>query len=153
MSVFDSIKNAGSSAFDVAKDFGGRFKEERQNQAQSAQADRIARAADEAGMGDGTAKEESFFDRVTSTAKNIGESVSSAARETRNSESFEKAREDFTAAFNETREGVQGAINNAKEQRAEGKHAQQPQEPQSPRNPYAQKPNDDVIDGEVVDEN
>ena len=83
MSVFDSIKNAGSSAFDVAKDFGGRFKEERQNQAQSAQADRIARAADEAGMGDGTAKEESFFDRVTSTAKNIGESVSSAARETR----------------------------------------------------------------------
>ena len=142
MSVFDSIKNAGSSAFDVAKDFGGRFKEERQNQAQSAQADRIARAADEARMGDGTAKEESFFDRVTSTAKNIGESVSSAARETRNSESFEKAREDFTTAFNETREGVQGAINNAKEQRAEGKHAQQPQEPQSPRNPYAQKPND-----------
>ncbi|KKO80474.1 hypothetical protein WU87_04725 [Corynebacterium minutissimum] len=153
MSVFDSIKNAGSSAFGVAKDFGGRFKEERQNQAQSAQADRIARAADEAGMGDGTAKEESFLDRVTSTAKNIGESVSSAARETRNSESFEKAREDFTTAFNETREGVQGAINNAKEQRAEGKHAQQPQEPQSPRNPYAQKPNDDVIDGEVVDEN
>lgn len=153
MSVFDSIKNAGSSAFDVAKDFGGRFKEERQNQAQSAQADRIARAADEAGMGDGTAKEESFLDRVTSTAKNIGESVSSAARETRNSESFEKAREDFNTAFNETREGVQGAINNAKEQRAEGKHAQQPQEPQSPRNPYAPKPNDDVIDGEVVDEN
>ena len=153
MSVFDSIKNAGSSAFDVAKDFGGRFKEECQNQAQSAQADRIARAADEAGMGDGTAKEESFFDRVTSTAKNLGESVSSAARETRNSESFEKAREDFNTAFTETREGVQGAINNAKEQRAEGKHAQQPQEPQSPRNPYAPKPNDDVIDGEVVDEN
>ena len=107
-------------------------------------------AADEAGMGDGTAKEESFFDRVTSTAKNIGESVSSAARETRNSESFEKAREDFTTAFNETREGVQGAINNAKEQRAEGKHAQQPQ---NPGNPYAPKQNNDVIDGEVVDEN
>ena len=150
MPVFDSIKNAGSSAFDVAKDFGGRFKEERQNQAQSAQADRIARAADEAGMGDGTAKEESFFDRVTSTAKSLGESVSSAARETRNSESFEKAREDFNNAFTETREGVQGAINNAKERRSAG---QQPQEPQSPRNPYAQKPNDDVIDGEVVDEN
>lgn len=83
MSVFDSIKNAGSSAFDVAKDFGGRFKEERQIQAQNAQADRIARAADAAGMGDGTAKEESFFDRVTTTAKNLGESVSSAARETR----------------------------------------------------------------------
>ena len=80
----------------------------------------------------------------------IGESVSSAARETRNSESFVKAREDFNTAFNETREGVQGAINNAKEQRAAG---QQPQEPQSPRNPYAAKPNDDVIDGEVVDEN
>lgn len=153
MSVFDSIKNAGSSAFDVAKDFGGRFKEERQNQAQSAQADRIVRAADEAGMGDGTAKEESFFDRVTSTAKSLGESVSSAARETRNSESFEKAREDFNTAFNETREGVQSGINNVKEQRAEGKHVQQPQEPQSPRNPYAPKPNDDVIDGEVVDEN
>lgn len=150
MPVFDSIKNAGSSAFDVAKDFGGRFKEERQNQAQSAQADRIARAADEAGMGDGTAKEESFFDRVTSTAKSLGESVSSAARETRNSESFEKAREDFNNAFTETREGVQGAINNAKERRSAG---QQPQEPQSPRNPYEQKPNDDVIDGEVVDEN
>ena len=45
---------------------------------------------------------------------------------------------------------MQGAINNAKEQRAEGKRAQQPQ---SPRNPYEQKPNDDVIDGEVVDEN
>lgn len=150
MSVFDSIKNAGSSAFDVAKDFGGRFKEERQNQAQNAQADRIARAADAAGMGDGTAKEESFFDRVTSTAKNLGESVSSAARETRNSESFVKAREDFNTAFAETREGVQSAINNAKEQRAAG---QQPQEPQSPRNPYAPKPNDDVIDGEVVDEN
>ena len=150
MSVFDSIKNAGSSAFDVAKDFGGRFKEERQNQAQSAQAYRIARAADEAGMGDGTAKEESFFDRVTSTAKSLGESVSSAARETRNSESFEKAREDFNNAFTETREGVQGAINNAKERRSAG---QQPQEPQSPRNPYEQKPNDDVIDGEVVDEN
>ena len=150
MSVFDSVKNAGSSAFDVAKDFGGRFKEERQNQAQNAQADRIARAADAAGMGDGTAKEESFFDRVTSTAKNLGESVSSAARETRNSESFVKAREDFNTAFTETREGVQSAINNAKEQRAAG---QQPQEPQSPRNPYAAKPNDDVIDGEVVDEN
>ena len=115
MSVFDSIKNAGTSAFDVAKDFGGRFKEERQNLAQSAQADRIARAADAAGMGDGTSKEESFLDRVTSTAKNIGESVSSAARETRNSESFEKAREDFSTAFTETREGVEEAISNAKE--------------------------------------
>ena len=79
MSVFDSFKNAGSSAFDVAKDFGGRFKEERQQQAQDAQADRIARAADKAGMGSGTAKEESFLDRVTTTAKNFGDSVSSAA--------------------------------------------------------------------------
>ena len=147
MSVFDSFKNAGSSAFDVAKDFGGRFKEERQNQAQSAQADRIARAADAAGMGDGTAKEESFFDRVTSTAKNLGESVSSAARETRNSASFEKAREDFTTAFNETRDGVEEAINNAKDKRAES------QTPQSPRNPYSPKPKDNVIDGEVIDEN
>lgn len=151
MSVFDSIKNAGTSAFDVAKDFGGRFKEERQNQAQSAQADRIARAADAAGMGDGTAKEESFFDRVTSTAKNLGESVSSAARETRNSASFEKAREDFTTAFNETRDGVEEAINNAKEKRA-AERAEGP-EPKGPRNPYSPKPNDNVIDGEVVDEN
>ena len=150
MSVFDSIKNAGSSAFDVAKDFGGRFKEERQRQAQSAQADRIARAADASGMGDGTAKEESFLDRVTSTAKDLGESVSSAARETRNSESFVKAREDFNTAFNETRDGVQGAINNAKDQRAERPGTQ---EPQGPRNPYAPKQNDNIIDGEIVDEN
>ena len=151
MSVFDSIKNAGTSAFDVAKDFGGRFKEERQNLAQSAQADRIARAADAAGMGDGTSKEESFLDRVTSTAKNIGESVSSAARETRNSESFEKAREDFSTAFTETREGVEEAISNAKEKRAAERA--EGQEPQCPRNPYSPKPNDNIIDGEVVDEN
>ena len=150
MSVFDSIKNAGSSAFDVAKDFGGRFKEERQRQAQSAQADRIARAADASGMGDGTAKEESFIDRVTSTAKDLGESVSSAARETRKSESVEKARTDFNTAFNETRDGVQRAINNAKEQRAERAETQ---EPQGPRNPYAPKQNDNIIDGEIVDEN
>ena len=159
MSVFDSFKNAGSSAFDVAKDFGGRFKEESQQQAQDAQADRIARAADKAGMGTGTAKEESFLDRVTTTAKNFGDSVSSAARETRNSESFQKARTDLTSAFDEAREGVQEAVNNAKERRAEGQQSSGQAGATGsadPLNPYAQKqqPKDNnIIDGEVVDEN
>ena len=31
--IFDSLKDAGSAAFDVAKDFGGRLQEEREQHA------------------------------------------------------------------------------------------------------------------------
>ena len=36
--IFDSLKDAGSAAFEVAKDFGGRLQEERTQHAQGAQA-------------------------------------------------------------------------------------------------------------------
>ncbi|MDO5031912.1 CGLAU_01105 family protein [Corynebacterium sp.] len=153
MSVFDSIKNAGASALDVAKDFGDRFKEERQNQAQSAQADRIVR------NNGGAEKEESLLDRISATAKNLGDSVSAAAEGTRKSEAFDKARADFNSAVAESREGMQEAVNSAKEranQRKEGAESPQgttaAQTPQAP-NPYQPKAEEaPIIDGEVVSE-
>lgn len=36
--IFDSLKDAGSAAFDVAKDFGGRLQEERAQHAHGAEA-------------------------------------------------------------------------------------------------------------------
>ncbi|MFS0010332.1 hypothetical protein ACL1HK_07345 [Corynebacterium striatum] len=140
-SFLESLKTAGASSAEVAKSFGNRFKEERQQQAQQAKAERVARAADVPGAAEG---EKSFIDKVTETVRELGETVVSAANETFESESFARARQDVTAAFEEGREGVTEAISNAKEKRATPNKAAETA-PQAPLD-------ENIVEGEVVDD-
>ncbi|MFS0216288.1 CGLAU_01105 family protein [Corynebacterium striatum] len=140
-SFLESLKTAGASSAEVAKDFGNRFKAERQQQAQQAKAERVARAADVPVAAEG---EKSFIDKLTETVRELGETVVSAANETFESESFARARQDVTAAFEEGREGVTEAISNAKEKRATPNKAAETA-PQAPLD-------ENIVEGEVVDD-
>lgn len=100
--LFDSLKEAGASALNTAKDFGGRLQEERENQgAQGAGA--------QAPQGD----KDGMLDKATTTAKQWGASIKKAAEETRDSEAFSEAKDKFADAYKETREGVKDAYDYA----------------------------------------
>lgn len=127
--LFDSLKEAGASALNTAKDFGGRLQEERENQgAQGPQ-----------GENDG------MLDKATTTAKQWGASIKKAAEETRDSEAFSEAKDKFADAYQETREGVKDAYDYAQERVNEKKNA-----PKNGNSAAADK-DDNIIDGEVID--
>ena len=133
--IFDSLKDAGSAAFEVAKDFGGRLQEERAQHAQDAQ---------EASPY-GASGKDSLVDKATTTAKELGATVKKAADGTRESASFAAAKGKFSTAYNETREGVMDAYNSAQARRAEKKNAARPGQDSAPSQ------GDNIIDGEVID--
>ncbi|WP_312714869.1 CGLAU_01105 family protein [Corynebacterium flavescens] len=133
-SLTDSLKEAGSSAFEVAKEFGGHLK-----------ADRAKQAEDEpAGEGTGNSSD-NVFDKVSSTAKDLGATLKAAAEATRTSEAFADAKGKINTAYNETREGVSEAYKSAKErsQRAEGNA--------TPDGPSAKTGNPSKTDGTAAD--
>ena len=76
-SFVNSLKTAGASSLEAAKDFSSRVKAEHAQQPKP---------------------EGSFLDKVTGTARGLGESVSNAAGEVRDSEALARARKDFNAA-------------------------------------------------------
>lgn len=129
--LFDSLKEAGASALNTAKDFGGRLQEERENQGAGAQ--------DPLGDKDG------MLDKATTTAKQWGASIKKAAEETRDSEAFSAAKDKFADAYQETREGVKDAYDYAQERVNEKKNA-----PKN-GNSAAAESDDNIIDGEVID--
>ncbi|MDK8679734.1 CGLAU_01105 family protein [Corynebacterium accolens] len=127
--LFDSLKEAGASALNTAKDFGGRLQEERENQgAQVSQGDK-----------------DGMLDKATTTAKQWGASIKKAAEETRESEAFSEAKDKFADAYQETREGVKDAYGYAQERVNEKKNA-----PRNGNSATADK-DDNIIDGEVID--
>ena len=127
--LFDSLKEAGASALNTAKDFGGRLQEERENQgAQAPQGDK-----------------DGMLDKATTTAKQWGASIKKAAEETRDSEAFSEAKDKFADAYQETREGVKDAYDYAQERVNEKKNA-----PKNGNSAAADK-DDNIIDGEVID--
>ena len=83
--IFDSLKDAGSAAFDVAKDFGGRLQEERAQHAHGA----------EAKSPYGASGKEGLVDKATATAKEFGATVKKAADGTRESAAFDAAKGKF----------------------------------------------------------
>lgn len=113
-SFVNSLKTAGASSLEAAKDFSSRVKAEHAQQLKP---------------------EGSFLDKVTGTARGLGESVSNAAGEVRDSEAFARARKDFNAAYEEGRAGVENAIASVKEKRSGSTSA-----------------NGNIIDGEVIGE-
>ncbi|WP_411702833.1 CGLAU_01105 family protein [Corynebacterium sp. LaCa142] len=131
--LFDSLKEAGASALNTAKDFGGRLQEERENQGV-----RGAGAQGPLGEKDG------MLDKATNTAKQWGASIKKAAEETRDSEAFSAAKDKFADAYQETREGVKDAYGYAQE-RVNEKNA-----PKNGNSAAADK-DDNIIDGEVID--
>ena len=132
--LFDSLKEAGASALNTAKDFGGRLQEERENQgAQGTGA--------QAPQGD----KDGMLDKATNTAKQWGASIKKAAEETRDSEAFSAAKDKFADAYQETREGVKEAYDYAQERVNEKKNA-----PKNGNSAAADK-DDNIIDGEVID--
>ena len=133
--IFDSLKDAGSAAFDVAKDFGGRLQEERAQYAHGAEANSPYGASDKDGL----------VDKATTTAKELGASLKKAADGTRKSATFDAAKGKFSTAYNETREGVMDAYNSAQARRAEQKNAARPGQDSAPSQ------GDNIIDGEVIE--
>ena len=87
--IFDSLKDAGSAAFDVAKDFGGRLQEERAQHAHGA----------EAKSPYGASGKEGLVDKATATAKEFGATVKKAADGTRESAAFDAAKGKFSTAI------------------------------------------------------
>ncbi|MDK4295371.1 CGLAU_01105 family protein [Corynebacterium accolens] len=132
--LFDSLKEAGASALNTAKDFGGRLQEERENQGVQG-----AGAQGPQGENDG------MLDKATTTAKQWGASIKKAAEETRDSEAFSEAKDKFADAYQETREGVKDAYDYAQERVNEKKNA-----PKNGNSAAADK-DDNIIDGEVID--
>ena len=132
---FDSLKDAGSAAFEVAKDFGGRLQEERTQHAHGAETESPY----------GNTGKDGLVDKATTTAKEFGASLKKAADGTRESASFADAKGKFTTAYNETREGVMDAYNSAQARRAEKKNASRPGQNSAPSQ------GDNIIDGEVID--
>ncbi|MDV2421218.1 CGLAU_01105 family protein [Corynebacterium tuberculostearicum] len=130
--IFDSLKDAGSAAFEVAKDFGGRLQEERTQHAQ-------------AHSPYGATGKDGLVDKATTTAKEFGASLKKAADGTRESASFADAKGKFTTAYQETRGGVMDAYNSAQARRAEKKNAPRPGQNSAPSQ------GDNIIDGEVID--
>ena len=133
--IFDSLKDAGSAAFEVAKDFGGRLQEERTQHAHGAQAYSPYGATGKDGL----------VDKATATAKEFGASLKKAADGTRESASFADAKGKFSTAYQETRGGVMDAYNSAQARRAEKKNAARPGQDSAPSQ------GDNIIDGEVID--
>ncbi|MCZ9295783.1 CGLAU_01105 family protein [Corynebacterium yonathiae] len=133
--IFDSLKDAGSAAFDVVKDFGGRLQEERAQYAHGAEANSPYGASDKDGL----------VDKATTTAKELGASLKKAADGTRESAAFDAAKGKFSTAYNETREGVMDAYNSAQARRAEKKNAARPGQDSAPSQ------GDNIIDGEVIE--
>ncbi|MCG7445633.1 CGLAU_01105 family protein [Corynebacterium sp. ACRPO] len=133
--IFDSLKDAGSAAFEVAKDFGGRLQEERTQHAHGAQAHSPYGATGKDGL----------VDKATATAKEFGASLKKAADGTRESAAFDAAKGKFSTAYNETREGVMDAYNSAQARRAEKKNAPRPGQDSAPSQ------GDNIIDGEVIE--
>ena len=132
--LFDSLKEAGASALNTAKDFGGRLQEERENQgAQGTGA--------QAPQGD----KDGMLDKGTNGGKQWGESSKKGAEETRDSEAFSAAKDKFADAYQETREGVKDAYGYAQERVNEKKNA-----PKNGNSAAADK-DDNIIDGEVID--
>lgn len=132
--LFDSLKEAGASALNTAKDFGGRLQEERENQ-----------GARGAGAQDPQGEKGGMLDKATTTAKQWGASIKKAAEETRDSEAFSEAKGKFADAYQETREGVKDAYDYAQERVNEKKNA-----PKN-GNSAAAESDDNIIDGEVID--
>ena len=132
--LFDSLKEAGASALNTAKDFGGRLQEERENQGTQG-----------AGAQDSQGEKDGMLDKATTTAKQWGASIKKAAEETRDSEAFSEAKDKFADAYQETREGVKDAYDYAQERVNEKKNA-----PKN-GNSAAAESDDNIIDGEVID--
>lgn len=132
--LFDSLKEAGASALNTAKDFGGRLQEERENQ-----------GAQGAGAQDPQGDKDGMLDKATTTANQWGASIKKAAEETRDSEAFSEAKDKFADAYQETREGVKDAYGYAQERVNEKKNA-----PKNGNSAAADK-DDNIIDGEVID--
>ena len=133
--IFDSLKDAGSAAFEVAKDFGGRLQEEHTQHANGAQAESPY----------GNTGKDGLVDKAATTAKEFGASLKKAADGTRESASFADAKGKFTTAYQETRGGVMDAYNSAQARRAEKKNAARPGQDSAPSQ------DDNIIDGEVID--
>ncbi|WP_293770586.1 hypothetical protein [uncultured Corynebacterium sp.] len=141
MSLFDSLKTAGTSALGVAKVFGANLKE-----------DRAAHPSEP------TASDQSFLERGEAIARDLAGSVRRAAESTAGTEEFASAKNDVTVAFNEARDEVSNRVN-------QGKNADKPA--QDPSSPYGQgagaagaadaagaaAANDEttIVDGEVVE--
>lgn len=132
--LFDSLKEAGASALNTAKDFGGRLQEERENQ-----------GVQGTGAQDPQGDKGGMLDKATTTAKQWGASIKKVAEETRDSEAFSEAKDKFADAYKETREGVKDAYDYAQERVNEKKNA-----PKN-GNSAAAGTDDNIIDGEVID--
>ncbi|MER0070793.1 CGLAU_01105 family protein [Corynebacterium sp. KPL2850] len=132
--LFNSLKEAGASALNTAKDFGGRLQEERENQ-----------GAQGAGAQGPQGENDGMLDKATTTAKQWGASIKKAAEETRDSEAFSEAKDKFADAYKETSEGVKDAYDYAQERVNEKKNA-----PKN-GNSAAAESDDNIIDGEVID--
>ncbi|MBK4137101.1 hypothetical protein GWO52_01120 [Corynebacterium macginleyi] len=137
--LFDSLKEAGASALNTAKDFGGRLQEERENQ--GLQGVRAQGADAQASQGDN----DGMLDKATNTAKRWGASIKKAAEETRESEAFSETKDKFADAYRKTREGVKDAYDYAQKRVNEKNNA-----PQNGNSAAADK-DDNIIDGEVID--
>ncbi|MDY5841068.1 MAG: CGLAU_01105 family protein [Corynebacterium camporealensis] len=145
--VFDSIKNAGASAFSVAKDFSNRLKEDRATKSDAAGAESATQeAADQAAQNAEDGKE-SFIDRATGVAKDWGDSIKRAADGTRESDTFTEAKDKIGAAYQESRSAVGDAVDKAKERRAEKNSATAG----AGDNIKDDRAADDIIEGEVVE--
>lgn len=124
----ESLKTAGASAVDVAKNFGENFKEERE-----AKKDGQAAEATQS-------EDSSLLNKVTNIAKSYGGTVLSAAESTRSSEAFSEAKEKISEALSETKDGVSEAVSTAKERREASKEAKDSSSSNGP----------DIIEGEVI---
>ena len=131
------IKEAGASAMGVAKEFTDRFRE-----------DRTTHAADKPEVGE----DASLVDKAKAAAKDYGGSLRRAVEGTKDSESFNAAKDNFGQAYNATKDGVNEAVNTAQERRrangataepeSTGKHAKGADS--------VADPTQDIIDGEVI---
>lgn len=140
----ETLKSAGASAVNVAKDFAGNFKEDRQvkGATNSAATDASNFATDSAAP-----KDDSILSKVAATAKDLAGSATRAAKETSQSPEFAEAKERFGEAFESTKTEVSGKVNEAKARREAKKNGAAT--PQADAN-AEKEPNTDIIDGEVI---
>lgn len=134
MSIADSLKAAGLSVVEVAKEFGTQVTN-----------DRATRPAAEAPAG------QSFMQQGQTVARDVFGTVRRAVEATAQSPAFDAAKRDVTSAFTEVRDEVDGRI------AASRNKTSAPQDPASPYGPGTASgattlPEDTIIDGEIVED-
>lgn len=140
----ESLKNAGTSAAGVAKEFSQRLREDRE--ASQAEAAGFASAAQSTGA-EATGKD-SLLNKATAIAKDLGGSVLRAAEATSQTPQFAEAKERIGEAAKTTRAGLAEAYGTAKANREAKKTAVEETTPGAHGSETAGKA--DIIDGEVI---